>query len=200
MAKGFKVDANPVSTRSPDESAHLLVASRRGLAENGTIEGQNVTIEYRWALGQYDRLPALAAELVRRPVACSFRPAATLPRWQPRPQPRRFQSSPHSSPIRLGAASSPASAGQGGNVIGINVLPATLEAVPAMHNDREFAVAGQDRQSLSITIPPGVLAVTDEEKPAGSHWRGRVSACPPPLMTSGIVSRPAQTSGLAGMG
>ena len=51
-----------LSTRSPDESTHLVSAFRRGLAENGTIEGQNVTIEYRWALGQYDRLPALAAE------------------------------------------------------------------------------------------------------------------------------------------
>jgi putative ABC transport system substrate-binding protein len=46
---------------------HILVAAfRRGLGENGFVEGQNVTIEYRWALGQYDRLPSMASELLRR--------------------------------------------------------------------------------------------------------------------------------------
>ena len=58
-----------LSTRMPNESAHLVAAFRRGLAENGYFEGQNVAVEYRWALGQYDRLPALATDLVRRPVA-----------------------------------------------------------------------------------------------------------------------------------
>ena len=58
-----------LSTRMPNESAHLVAAFRRGLAENGYVEGQNVAVEYRWALGQYDRLPALATELVRRSVA-----------------------------------------------------------------------------------------------------------------------------------
>jgi putative tryptophan/tyrosine transport system substrate-binding protein len=40
----------------------------RGLSETGFVDGQNVAIEYRWAEGQYERLPAMAAELVRRPV------------------------------------------------------------------------------------------------------------------------------------
>src|SRR5262249_3944613 len=57
-----------LSSRSPDETAHLVAAFRRGLGENGFVEGQNVTVEYRWALGQYDRLPAMALELVRLPV------------------------------------------------------------------------------------------------------------------------------------
>jgi len=57
-----------LSSRSPDDTAHLVAAFRRGLDENGFVEGQNVTIEYRWALGQYDRLPAMASELVRRSV------------------------------------------------------------------------------------------------------------------------------------
>ena len=58
-----------LSARSPEDTAHLVPAFRRGLAENGYVEGQNVTVDYRWALGQQDRLPALAAELARRRVA-----------------------------------------------------------------------------------------------------------------------------------
>jgi len=58
-----------LSARSPVESAGLVAAFRRGLAENGTVEGVNVAIDYRWALGEYDRLPAMALELVHRPVA-----------------------------------------------------------------------------------------------------------------------------------
>jgi putative ABC transport system substrate-binding protein len=58
-----------LSVRSPDESAHLLRAFRGGLAQDGVIEGRNVAIEYRWAHGEYDQLPALAAELVHIPVA-----------------------------------------------------------------------------------------------------------------------------------
>jgi putative tryptophan/tyrosine transport system substrate-binding protein len=55
--------------RSPDTLADRLRAFRQGLKETGHVEGENVAIEYRWAEGQYDRLPALAAELVRRQVA-----------------------------------------------------------------------------------------------------------------------------------
>lgn len=57
-----------LSTRSPDDSKYLIAAFRQGLSAAGFSEGQNVQVEYRWALGQYDRLPAQAVELVRRPV------------------------------------------------------------------------------------------------------------------------------------
>src|SRR5689334_6644049 len=55
-----------MSSRSPGDSVSLVAAFRKGLNEAGFVEGQNVTIEYRWAEGQYDRLPAMAAELVRQ--------------------------------------------------------------------------------------------------------------------------------------
>jgi putative ABC transport system substrate-binding protein len=55
--------------RSAEHSAHLVAAFRRGLNDTGYAEGRNVALEHRWADGQYDRLPALAADLVRRRVA-----------------------------------------------------------------------------------------------------------------------------------
>jgi len=57
-----------LSSRSPGESASNVAAFRQGLSEAGYVEGQNVAIEYRWAEGRYDRLPALAADFVGRKV------------------------------------------------------------------------------------------------------------------------------------
>ena len=58
-----------VSSLSAKDAARIVAAFQRGLKETGYEEGRNVAIDYRWAEGQYDRLPALAAELVNRPVA-----------------------------------------------------------------------------------------------------------------------------------
>src|SRR5262249_9590837 len=58
-----------IRTTSADDSVKLVEAFRRGLGEAGYVEGRNVVIEYRYAQGQIDRLPALAADLVARRVA-----------------------------------------------------------------------------------------------------------------------------------
>jgi putative tryptophan/tyrosine transport system substrate-binding protein len=117
-----------LSTRSPDESAHLVAAFRRGLAENGYVDGQNVTIEYRWALGQNDRLPALAAELARRLVAVLVSVGAE-------PSARAAKAATATIPIVSVFAADPVASGlvaslnrPGGNVTGISNLSATLEA------------------------------------------------------------------------
>jgi putative tryptophan/tyrosine transport system substrate-binding protein len=55
-----------MSTRSPEDSVAVLAAFRRGLGEGGLIEGKNVEIQFRWARGDFNRLPALATELVNQ--------------------------------------------------------------------------------------------------------------------------------------
>ena len=62
---------------SPEPFAHLVAAFRAGLSETGFVEGQNVAIEYRWAEGRNERLPALADELVRLQVAVIAGPSST---------------------------------------------------------------------------------------------------------------------------
>src|SRR6516164_8994454 len=68
-----------LSPSSADTSRYMVDGLRRGLAETGYVEGRNVTIEYRWAEGHYDRLPELAAELVRRRVDVIFASGSSAP-------------------------------------------------------------------------------------------------------------------------
>jgi putative tryptophan/tyrosine transport system substrate-binding protein len=73
---------------SAAERADYMRGFVRGLAETGFIEGRNVEIEYRWADGQYDRVPALAADLVRRQVTIIVTVGGKLRPLQPRPRPQ----------------------------------------------------------------------------------------------------------------
>jgi len=116
-----------LSTRSPQESAHLVAAFQSGLADNGYIAGQTVLIEYRWALGQYDRLPTMAADLVRRPVAVlatvGGEPAAMAAKTETSTIPIVFAMD---DPVKQGLVES--FNRPGGNATGMAVLSPDLEA------------------------------------------------------------------------
>jgi putative tryptophan/tyrosine transport system substrate-binding protein len=112
---------------SLEQSADLLAAFRKGLAESGHIEGQNVAIEYRWADNQPGRLQVLADELVRRPVnvlAAASGPAAMAAAKATTTIPTVFMVP--EDPVRLGLVNSLAR--PGGNATGVNFFAAELAA------------------------------------------------------------------------
>jgi putative tryptophan/tyrosine transport system substrate-binding protein len=116
-----------LSARSPADTAHLVDAFRRGLKETGFVERQNVQIEYRWAFGEPNQLPRLAAELVQKPVALLVttggESAALAAKAATSSIPIAFIIG--GDPIKLGLAATYNS--PGGNATGISILTANLE-------------------------------------------------------------------------
>jgi putative tryptophan/tyrosine transport system substrate-binding protein len=115
-----------LSTRSPDDSAHIVTAFRNGLNEMGYFQGQNVAVEYRFAEGHYERLSALAVDLVRRPASVLVATGGTAAAIAAKPVipasvPLVFAMG--GDPVKLGIV--PSLARPGGNVTGVvNALAA----------------------------------------------------------------------------
>ena len=116
-----------LDSSSADEYAPFLAAFRAGLGEAGFVEGHNVAVEYRWAEGHYDRLPALALELVRHPVAVLVATgitAARAARAETSTIPIVFNTG--GDPVRFGLVASLNR--PGGNVTGVASLGKVLVA------------------------------------------------------------------------
>ena len=111
-----------ISSRSPGESDYLVAAFRQGLKETGYTESQNVSLEFRWAEGHYDRLSAYAVEFARRPVTIIVTtggdPAAQAAKAATSTIPIVFVSG--SDPVKVGLVSSLNRPGS--NVTGIHLL------------------------------------------------------------------------------
>ena len=117
-----------LGTSSADESSNVTNALRAGLNESGFVEGQNLTIEYRWAHGSDDRLPALAGELVQRKVALIVtsggEPAALAAKAATKAIPVVFVV--NGNPITIGLVDSLSK--PGGNATGMSLIAPMLDA------------------------------------------------------------------------
>ena len=114
--------------RSAQDAARYTAAFRKGLNETGYVEGRNVTVEYQWLEGQYDRLPSLIDQLVRRRVAVIATPALTAGA-------QAAKAATTTIPIVFGVAEDPVQLGlvaslarPGGNATGLNIFTSEVVA------------------------------------------------------------------------
>src|SRR5262245_33218272 len=140
-----------LNSQSPDAIVNRVRGFRQGLKDAGYVEGENVMIEYRWAEGRFDRLPALAAELVRRQVVvivAANTPSALAAKALTTPVPIFFNVA--EDPVKLGLVASLAR--PGGNLTGANSFIGEMAA---------------KRLELLRELLPGVTRVTALVNPAG---------------------------------
>jgi putative tryptophan/tyrosine transport system substrate-binding protein len=114
-----------LNSGSPGERTHLVAAFHQGLGETAHVDGRNVTIEYRWAQGRYDRLPALAEELVRQ--------SAVIAATGDTVSPRAAKAATTTIPIVFVMGGDPVAAGlvpsfnrPGGNITGVSLVASAL--------------------------------------------------------------------------
>jgi putative ABC transport system substrate-binding protein len=153
-----------LSGATPDGYAQMAAAFRQGLKENGYVDGQNVKIEYRWASGQYDRLPALAADLVQRQVAviaASGTPANLIAKNATSTIPIVFTSG--ADPVKNGLVASLNR--PGGNVTGVaslnvEILPKRLQLLHELVPTASVMTVLVNSTDLNLSGPQtsGVLA------------------------------------------
>jgi putative tryptophan/tyrosine transport system substrate-binding protein len=151
---------------SPDGFAPFVAAFRQGLKEVGYVEGQNVTMEYRWAEGHYDRLPALAADLVQQKItviAATGTPAALAAKAATSTVPIVFTTG--GDPIKLGLVASLRR--PGGNVTGstgltVEVGPKRLELARELFpGATTFALLVNPANPVAATVSKDLQAVAD---------------------------------------
>jgi len=151
---------------SPEGYAPLVASFRQGLKEAGYVEGQNVTIEYRWAEGQYDRLPSLAAELVQQKVsviAATSTPGALAAKAATSTVPIVFTTG--GDPIKLGLVASLRR--PGGNVTGssqltVEVGPKRLELARELFpGATTIALLVNPANPVAVTVSKDLQAVAD---------------------------------------
>ena len=157
-----------LSSRSPGESASVVEAFRQGLNDAGYVEGQNVLIEFRWADGQYDRLPAMASDLVSRQVALIIAAGGDRPALAAKAAtstiPIVFTGSDF--PVEIGLVASLNR--PGGNVTGASLFTSDLEAKKLGLLHEIVPKARLIAMLVNPTNPSADTAIADVQKAASA--------------------------------